>query len=83
MKDKQVYGEQLCHLTLGKPGTCALFEKKLFQSLKTFLFLIPIEALMMESDQLALGNTAAKLHDIALHDLKGNWKISPCWKMFD
>lgn len=65
-------------------ATVLLFLKKAGKVLSSHKNPFDIESLLLELDNIAPGNTAAKASiDIALHDLTGKLQNKPCWQIFN
>jgi L-alanine-DL-glutamate epimerase-like enolase superfamily enzyme len=78
------YGEASMPPYLGEShDTVIAFLKKASAYLETISTPEDIPSILKTIDGIAKGNTAAKASiDIALHDLRGRMKNSPCWKLF-
>lgn len=79
------YGEASMPPYLGETHESVLvFLKKAKKVLLQFNNPFDISTILSEIDSISENNTAAKASvDIALHDLIGKFKKTPCWKMFN
>lgn len=77
------FGEACMPPYLGETHeTVLLFLSKAVKLLSGYTYPFDIETILLEMDNIAQGNTAAKASvDIALHDLVGKLENKSCWKI--